>query len=346
VQIHRTPKKKTMSKAAQIRYRAIDRAMRRKPDGLSWQQLARACHEMYSNCGLEDQQEPSRRTILEDIRTLRSGALGQPAPIEYRKGSGYSYTDSGYAFQEEPLGPEDLAILLSLVDWAEQLTYGQLPAGFSDTIHRLADHLRTGVSTHLPSIQLDRPGGLDGRENMPPLHQAVLSRKVVRIVYQEYLAQPREITLSPYLLKEYNRRWFVLAYDHEARQLWTFPLDRITNVTELSLTPFYDAHHLQPLRWLDPIVGVIRPPKEEPVTITLRTTPLQACYLRTKPLHRTQTEVSSINALRPEFTLTLIPNPELEMQLLSFGDAVEVIEPVSLRERMAARIKKAMTLYV
>jgi predicted DNA-binding transcriptional regulator YafY len=34
------------------------------------------------------------------------------------------------------------------------------------------------------------------------------------------------------------------------------------------------------------------------------------------------------------------------MQLLSFGDAVEVIEPASLRERMAARIMKAMTLYV
>jgi predicted DNA-binding transcriptional regulator YafY len=334
-----------MSKAAQIRYQAIDRALRRNPDGIPWQQLAQACYEMYHECGLEDRQTPSRRTILEDIRTLRSGILGRPAPIEYRKGRGYSYGESGFAFHEEPLGPEDLETLLSLVDWADQLTYGQLPVGFSDAIHRLANHLRTSVRTQDPSIQLDRPGGLDGRENMPPLHKAILSRNAVRINYQEYLAEPREITLSPYLLKEYNRRWFVVVYDHEARRLWTFPLDRITNVTELSLTPFYDASHLQPLRWLDPIVGVIRPPKEEPVTIRLRTTPLQACYLRTKPLHRTQTEVPSTNSLRSEFTLTLIPNPELEMQLLSFGDAVEVIEPVSLREQVAARIKKAMTLY-
>jgi predicted DNA-binding transcriptional regulator YafY len=334
-----------MSKAAQIRYRAIDRALRRNPDGLPWQQLARECYEIYHQCGLEDRQLPSRRTIMEDIRTLRSGALGQPAPIEYHKGRGYSYSNSRYAFQEEPLGPKDLTTLLSLVDWAEQLTYGQLPVGFSDTIHRLANHLRTSVSDQHPSIQLDRPGGLDGRENMPPLHHAILLRKAVRINYQEYLTEPQEKTLSPYLLKEYNRRWFVVAYHHEARQLWTFPLDRIIDVIELSLTPFYNAPHLQPLRWLDPIIGVIRPPKEKPVTIKLRTTPLQACYLRTKPLHRSQIEVSSIDALRAEFTLTLIPNPELEMQLLSFGDAVEVVEPVSLRERMAARIKKTMALY-
>lgn len=334
-----------MSKAAQIRYRAIDRALRRNPEGLSWQQLAHACYETFQKCGLENSQLPSRRTILEDIRTLRSGVLGQPAPIDYRKGRGYRYTEGSYAFQEEPLGPEDLVTLLSLVDWAEQLTYGQLPVGFSATIHRLADHLRANVITQDPSIQLDRPGGLDGRENMPPLYEAILSRKAVRINYQEYLTEPQEKNLSPYLLKEYNRRWFVVAYHHEARQLWTFPLDRIIDVIELSLTPFYNAPHLQPLRWLDPIIGVIRPQKEQPVTIKLRTTPLQACYLRTKPLHRTQTEISSVNALRAEFTLTLIPNPELEMQLLSFGDAVEVVEPVSLRERMAARIKKTMALY-
>jgi len=180
---------------------------------------------------------------------------------------------------------------------------------------------------------------------MPPLHHAILSRKAVRINYREYLTEPREIILSPHLLKEYNRRWFVVAYDHEAGRLWTFPLDRITKVTELSLTTFYNGPHLQPLRWLDPIVGVIRPPDEQPLTIRLSTTPLQACYLRTKPLHRTQTEIPSGDPSRVAFTLTLIPNPELEMQLLSFGSAVEVIEPVSLRRRIAARLKEAMALY-
>jgi predicted DNA-binding transcriptional regulator YafY len=334
-----------MSRAAQIRYRAIDRALRRNPEGVSWQQLANECYEIYKKYGLEDRHPPSRRTILEDIRTLRSGVLGKPVAIEYRKGHGYSYASSGVEFREEPLGPDDLATLLNLVDWAEQLTYGQLPAGFSETVQRLADHLHTRIHRQSPSIQLDRPGGLDGRENMQPLHHAILSRRAVRIVYQEYLSDPLECTLSPYLLKEYNRRWFVVAYDHETRQLWTFPLDRISKVVELSLTPFYEAPNLQPLTWLDPIVGVIRPPEQEPVKVILRVTPLQACYLRTKPLHRSQVEVTHDGAIRPEFILTLIPNPELEMQLLSLGEAVEVLEPFFLRERIAKRIKKAMALY-
>ncbi|MBC6995241.1 WYL domain-containing protein [Neolewinella lacunae] len=334
-----------MSKTAHLRYLAIDRALRRNPDGISWQQLAHACYESFQQCGIENFQLPSRRTIMDDIRTLRNGTYGPPAPIEYHNRRGYRYTEKGYAFQVEPLGREDFTTLLNLVDWAEQLTYGQLPAGFSETIHRLANHLRTSVRAQNPSIQLDRPGSLDGRENLQPLHHAILARQAVRVNYQEYLAEAQEITLSPYLLKEYNRRWFVLAYDHETRQLWTYPLDRITSVTELSLTAFYDASHLQPLQWLDPIVGVIRPPAEPAVTIKLRATPLQACYLRTKPLHRTQAEVSAPGAARPEFTLTIIPNPELEMQLLSFGDAVEVVEPTSLRERIAVRLQNALALY-
>lgn len=334
-----------MSKIAQIRYRAIDRALRRHPEGLSWQQLAHACYETYAKCGLEDRAAPSRRTILTDIRTLRSGILGQPAPIEYQKGQGYVYSDRQFALQKEPLSPDDLMTLLNLVDWAEQLTYGQLPAGFSDTIHRLADHLRVRLPRELPSVQLDRPGGLDGRENMPVLHQAILSRTVIRIAYREYLTEPIEYTLSPYLLKEYNRRWFLLAYDHNGRELWTFPLDRIQKVDEVMLISFHDDPRLQPLQWLAPIVGVIRPRGEVPVVIKLQTTPLQACYFRTKPLHVTQVEVTGSDVSKPEFELTLIPNPELEMQLMSFGDAVEVMEPLSLRTRIAERLKGALALY-
>ncbi len=334
-----------MTITASIRYKAIDRALRRNPEGLSWEELASECYEAFLKKELPNPKRPSRGAILGDIRNLREGLLGEPAPIVYQKGRGYRYTERGFSLNKSPLGEEDLKTLQNLVDWAEQLTYGQLPAGFAGAIHRLATHLRTGARAQQPSIQLDRPGGLDGHENMQPLHQAILSRKAVQIDYQEYLGEPQENIISPYLLKEYNRRWFVLAYDHEAHRLWSFPLDRIARVTELTLTPFYDAAHLKPLHWLDPIVGVIRPINQQPIKIKLRTTPLQACYLRTKPLHRTQTEVSSPNALRPEFTLMLIPNPELEMQLLSFGDAVEVIEPISLRERMITRIKKAMAIY-
>ncbi|WP_273446985.1 helix-turn-helix transcriptional regulator [Neolewinella agarilytica] len=334
-----------MGKTAEIRYRAIDRTLRNNPNGVSWQQLAEACYQSFVTLGWEDRQPPSRRTILEDIRTMRSGELGQSAPIEYLKGSGYRYEYRDFELNPEPLGFDDLLTLRNLVDWAEQLTYGQLPADFSDAIQRLARHLHTQVQRQVPSIKLDRPGGLDGRENMQPLHHAILSKTAVRITYQEYLSEQKEFTLSPFLLKEYNRRWFLVAYDHDAEQLWTFPLDRIITVEKLALTKFFDSPRLQPLNWLDPIIGVIRPPAEEAVEVTLLTTRLQACYFRTKPLHHSQQELTPVGTERPIFSLTIIPNPELEMQLLSFGAAVEVLTPARLREKIALQIKEAMNLY-
>ena len=170
-----------MKNSSQIRRRAIDRALRRNPDGRSWQQLAAACYESFVKYDVGDAKIPSRRTIMNDLRDLRSGRYGPPAPIEYVKGRGYFYGEPGFELHPEPLTTADLATLLDLADWAEQLTYGQLPVGFSDTVHRLADHLRTRVRAQHPTLRLDRPAGLDGREHLPALHQALLARRPLRL---------------------------------------------------------------------------------------------------------------------------------------------------------------------
>ena len=282
---------------------------------------------------------------MDDLDQLRTGKLGVLLEIDYRRPRGYVLSNPQALHHLNPLQTEDLELLAELANWAAQLTYEQLPTNFAQLLQHLARHLGTRLPNSPTTLLLDRPASLDGRQHIGPLHAAVLARQVVRLDYRPYEEPPSTPTCSPYLLKEYNRRWFLVAYHHEEQRIWTYPLDRIRAVTDLRLTPYYEDPRITAEDWLRPLVGVIRPPGAEPVDVHLRTTALQACYLRTKPLHGSQEEVTPAGAERPEFRLHLIPNPELEMQLLSLGEAVEVIAPATFRDRLRGRLQAALTAY-
>ena len=83
-----------------------------------------------------------------------------------------------------------------------------------------------------------------------------------------------------------------------------------------------------------------------PVTkVKIRAYGIQVDYLRSTPLHKSQSEGSSKHGEFAEFTYRLCVTPELFSQLLAMGDKVEVLEPEVLREEMKKRINEICNLY-
>ena len=72
---------------------------------------------------------------------------------------------------------------------------------------------------------------------------------------------------------------------------------------------------------------------------------IQADYLRSTPLHKSQSEGKSKHGEFAEFTYRLCVTPELVSQLLAIGDKVEVLEPEELREEMKKRINNMFNFY-
>ena len=69
-------------------------------------------------------------------------------------------------------------------------------------------------------------------------------------------------------------------------------------------------------------------------------------YIRTKPLHSTQTEIKELGTESHTFIrLKVKINVELEMLLFSYSDAIEVIEPIWLRAKFAEKTKKMSASY-
>ena len=87
--------------------------------------------------------------------------------------------------------------------------------------------------------------------------------------------------------------------------------------------------------------------KDLPITkVKIRAYGILADYLRSTPLHRSQSEGKSKHGEFAEFTYRLCITPELISQLLAMGDKVKVLEPEELREEMKERIDNMLNYYL
>ena len=170
----------------------------------------------------------------------------------------------------------------------------------------------------------------------------------LQIDYQRYLNEQeehlQEFHIQPYALKVFNRRWYLLGYIKEKSALRTIALDRILHLEVLtanfSLPKDFDAR-----KYFANVVGIYVN-KELPVTnVKIRTYGVQADYLRSTPLHKSQSEGKSKYGEFAEFTYRVCITPDLITQLLAMGDKVEVLEPKSLREELINKLHSALQNY-
>lgn len=125
----------------------------------------------------------------------------------------------------------------------------------------------------------------------------------------------------------------------------TIALDRILALKVLTIS-FTLPKDFDARKYFSNVVGIFVN-KDLPVKkVKIRAYGIQAEYLRSTPLHKSQSEVRSKHGEFAEFTYRLCITPELVSQLLAMGDKVEVLEPQELREEMKVKIKNSLERYM
>ena len=188
-----------------------------------------------------------------------------------------------------------------------------------------------------------------GTTFLNPIIEAMQKNVELQIDYQRYESEQegenlQEFHVQPYALKVFNRRWYLLGYIKEKRGLRTIALDRILDLKILS-TSFELPEDFDARKYFANVVGIFVN-NDLPVTkVMIRAYGTQAEYLRSTPLHKSQSEGRSKYREFAEFTYRLCITPELISQLLALGDKVEVLEPEELREEMKKRISNMSNFY-
>ena len=171
----------------------------------------------------------------------------------------------------------------------------------------------------------------------------------LQIDYQRYERGQEEehmqtFHFQPYALKVYNRRWYLLGCLKEQAALRVIALDRIHDLkktnTHFELPSDFDAR-----KYFADVVGVYVDKDKQVSNVKIRAYGVQAEYLRSTPLHKSQAEVRSKHGEFAEFTYRLCVTPELISLLLAMGENVEVLEPKELRNEMKKRINNMFNFY-
>lgn len=333
------------NKHAIIRYRTIDRSLRNRNGQWNWESLAEVCAvEIYKATG--QQVTLSERTIKGDLADMRTNdILGYYAPIEYdRKEKSYYYTDSSYAISETPINKEDKSGLQDAIRILEQFGGLSQVLGLESIITKLQHTIDYRADNSSSLIHFDHPLDSPGQEWLYVLYKYITKLKAVSIIYHPFGREKKSHIVSPYLLKEYNKRWYLIAYHHQIEGMRTYALDRIGNVVE-SLSSYIKLENFNGQRYFHDVVGVTIDTKEDKEIIQFEAYGVQVHYFKTRPIHQSQ-KVLSEDDNSALFQIELQINYELVSELLSYRSNIKVLQPYKLVEAMRREIMAMNEHYV
>lgn len=303
----------------------------------------------------------SKRCVEKDIEYLE---YNFPIPIEFErytvdahssasdrvyKKRCIRYADPTFSIFNSKLSDEEKGLLTTALS-----TLGSFDGldgfGWLDDLTK-----RLGLVEQRPLIQMSK----NLNENctlMARSFSAIKAASVVKLTYRLFnTSDAREVILSPYLLKEYNRRWYLIGAAYDTGRILNFALDRIEKIEVL---PGYE-YRQPPIdlseRYED-IIGVSYYEGAEVYKIIFWVSDKSAPYVATKPLHGSQTPIRGEHEaiIRSQFTvpqggaifsIDCMENYELIRELCSFGGELKVLSPDPILEAVKDRIKSMCEIY-
>lgn len=336
------------NKNAAIRYQALDRCLSNWSRRFYIEDLVEACNEaLYIYNGeTKENGGVKKRQVQQDMIFLESEEGYRMMIDGIRDGHRkyYRYHHRGDSIKNQPINQEELDLIHDALLLLKRFQGVPHFDWMDDVERRLYTTSQLGDNTRSVVTFQSNPYLKGMKSYYKPLFDAIVNKRVLNIEYQPFGKEPRSITISPYHLKQYNNRWFLIGKQSDySKQLANIAIDRIEGLKETIITyePLNADFDFE--EYYSDVVGVsVNDSPVEEVVLHLKDSVMG--YIITKPLHESQCTIpKQLENGDWEITLKVKDNYELRSLLRSFGEQIEVISPSSLREKMkesAARLNE------
>lgn len=332
------------NKNAAIRYQTLDKCFRDRRHRYYMEDLIDKCEEAiyyYNGVG-----GVSRRQIFEDIKFMES-ETGWSVPLE-RKQDGrrvyYRYRDPDFTINAQPLTEDEARQLRSVIITLRRFRGLPSNAWVDEVISNL--EWRFGLRGKQENmIGFEQNPYLRGLNLLPDIIDAATSHQAVRITYRIYKNCDEEYTVvvHPWYIKQYNNRWFLMAYDAEADRISNYALDRIQNFNVEEDVAYIPNKEVDFEHYFDDVFGVTIPPSDvEKIRVLLQFSKKQYPYIVSKPLHHSQEIVDAENRI---LAVEVRPTYEFTQLILSFGFDVKVLGPEPFKQEILANLRRNLQNY-
>ena len=348
------------NKNALTRYYILDSLLANRHHNYSSKELCQIVNEKLEELKTSEELKKkeaavSLRTIQDDLHYLEFGPFladiehyqidvpSQKNPYKTVKKTCHRYADPSFSIFKKDMTEDEKYLLAEALSLLGQ--FDGLPN--LEGLEALRKSLNVKADRQIISFTKNP---LENSTLLGELFTAISQQQVVELHYHRFDTpdEKRTVTLHPYLLKEYNRRWYLIAAAEESGKLLNFALDRIDKVVPLPSQVYvpYDGDLNE--RFED-IVGVTLNDDKDLQTIVFWVSNRSKDYVATKPIHESQRNIRGERekVLREKyptlcegrfFSIDCIENYELTRELTSFGKDLIVLSPQNIVEQVQQRI--------
>lgn len=316
------------NKLAYIRYRFLDKLLSDRHHFYDRNTLTEKVNDMLYQAGYKP---VVKRTIEKDLDELKCAPFKAPI-IEFKKNSKIcvTYADNSFSLFREELSKEERLLLREVLS-----TIGQFD-GLDNFTWLDKFKIGLGLEERKQIISFSNNPYLKNSNLLGTLFDMISNEVVIRLSYHTFANETiRSIEFHPYLLKQYNDRWYLLGAADSDMKILHFALDRIDNVEPLPQKIYEQCSEDLAERFED-IVGVTLYEDRPVEHILCWVSDDSKGYIDTKPIHGSYTPLKGdaelqLRAEYPQlqggmfFTLDCINNRELVRELCSFGKDLLVL---------------------
>lgn len=313
-----------LSKSAFRRYKVIDsllrNSMKRYP---KMEDFIEACHTKLDFY-------PSEETIQKDIANMRMPYPdGFDAPIRYNRAKmGYEYTDPNYSLSGISLRQEEVEAIVEAVDVIRSIGGSRIGDKFNHAIEKILSTTleRNNGDKSTSVLQTMVPPISRGFEHFDLFYKACRDHIPISFIHFSYKKRRfNHIILHPFLIKEFDNRWYVIGYSEIHNSIRTFGLDRVSEPVSIKKKYITTPPKLINT-YLNDVYGVFPIPEAKKEKIKIHVSQLGTHYFQAYPLHDSQKIIKESEGTS-FITYEIIPSLELARYLLSQGIHVKIVEP-------------------
>lgn len=300
----------------------------------------------------------STATIQKDIAQMKLPVEdgGYNAPIVFRRSrKGYEYDlvkFPGYTIQTFDLNDKEIEAIELAAGVLQYFTGLRVNESYNRAIDKLlaAVNIKKNANekTLAHAIQPEETTYMSGMEHFETIVTSIKTQTPVSFIHYSYSNKLFKANIiHPYLMKESNKRWYLVGYSEMHKEVRYFGLDRIYDPVPLNKDFIENTNgNLRTLFdnkiGLNNINNIKAAPPEE---IKLWVSKTMAKYIKSMPIHKTQKHTEDGGYGEIEVTLNLVPTYELIALVLSYGKHMELLSPAWLRKKIELELVNSISKY-
>jgi len=283
----------------------------------------------------------SRRTVARDLDFLRDE---ENAPLAYDDARhGFKLTDETYSLPPVSISRQEAFSFGLARKLLAHYEGTPLHLDMRSVLDKIAESLEGDITIE-PDWLSEHIGVLpEDRVKIDPQVWGRLAgfmerREAIRAEYQTFDGRVSEYELLPYHLLAYHGNWYAMAHNVAKQQVETFALSRFRKIDATGQT-FLRPADFNPEAYARRAFGIVG--GEEPIKVRLLFEPKLAVYITERQWHASQEFYSRPDG-RIEMSMETTGRKELVRWILSWMPDVRVLEPESLGERIAEKLREGL----